>query len=51
MAADDILEELTVERLTFGFDALAHRDRQVVFLPYAAPGDRVAAQVTARHAG
>jgi len=31
-----------VERLTFGFDALAHRDRQVVFVPYAAPGDRVA---------
>ncbi|TMA37869.1 MAG: 23S rRNA (uracil(1939)-C(5))-methyltransferase RlmD [Deltaproteobacteria bacterium] len=36
---------LTVERLTFGFDALAHRDRRVVFVPYAAPGDRVTAEI------
>jgi 23S rRNA (uracil1939-C5)-methyltransferase len=42
---------LEVERLTFGFDALAHRDRQVVFLPYAAPGDRVTAEIVERHSG
>jgi 23S rRNA (uracil1939-C5)-methyltransferase len=42
---------LDVERLTFGFDALAHHDGQVVFVPYAAPGDRVAARVVERHAG
>jgi 23S rRNA (uracil1939-C5)-methyltransferase len=40
-----------VERLTFGFDALAHRDRQVVFVPYAAPGDRVALGRVARKSG
>ena len=39
---------LTVERLTFGFDALAHHDRRVVFVPYAAPGDRVTAEVVER---
>jgi tRNA/tmRNA/rRNA uracil-C5-methylase (TrmA/RlmC/RlmD family) len=46
-------ERLTVdvERLTFGFDALAHHDRQVVFVPYAAPGDRVVARVTERRRG
>jgi len=37
-----------VERLTFGFDALAHHDGQVVFVPYGAPGDRVAAEVVER---
>jgi 23S rRNA (uracil1939-C5)-methyltransferase len=42
---------LEVERLTFGFDALAHHERQVVFVPYAAPGDRIAAEVVERHAG
>jgi 23S rRNA (uracil1939-C5)-methyltransferase len=42
---------LDVERLTFGFDALAHHGRQVVFVPYAAPGDRVAADVVERRPG
>jgi 23S rRNA (uracil1939-C5)-methyltransferase len=42
---------LDVERLTFGFDALAHRGRQVVFLPYAAPGDRVVADVVEERPG
>jgi len=42
---------LDVERLTYGPDALAHDDGQVVFLPYAAPGDRVAAEVVARRRG
>ncbi len=40
---------LAVERLTYGFDALAHADGQVVLVPYAAPGDRVEARVTATH--
>ena len=39
---------LDVERLTFGFDALAHHGRQVVFVPYAAPADRVQAEVVER---
>jgi len=42
---------LDVERLAFGFDALAHHEGQVVFLPYAAPGDRVMASVVAHHSG
>ena len=42
---------LDVERLTYGFDALAHRDRQVVFVPYAAPGDRVRAEVVEQRRG
>ena len=42
---------LEVERLTFGFDALAHHERQVVFVPYATPGDRIVAEVVERHAG
>ena len=42
---------LAVERLTYGFDALAHRDRQVVFVPYAAPGDRITAETVEQHAG
>lgn len=37
-----------VERLTYGFDAIARHDGQVVFVPYGAPGDRVTAAVTAR---
>ncbi|HYR97327.1 MAG TPA: RsmD family RNA methyltransferase [Candidatus Binatus sp.] len=42
---------LEIERLTFGFDALAHDGRQVVFVPYAAPGDRISAGVTERRGG
>jgi 23S rRNA (uracil1939-C5)-methyltransferase len=42
---------LDVERLTYGPDALARCGGQVVFLPYAAPGDRVAAAVVARRRG
>jgi 23S rRNA (uracil1939-C5)-methyltransferase len=39
---------LDVERLTFGFDALAHDAGQVVFVPYAAPGDTVEAEPVER---
>jgi 23S rRNA (uracil1939-C5)-methyltransferase len=42
---------LDVERLTYGPDALARCAGQVVFVPYAAPGDRVAAEVVARRRG
>jgi 23S rRNA (uracil1939-C5)-methyltransferase len=42
---------LDVERLTYGFDALAHHGRQVVFVPYAAPGDRVRAVPVERRPG
>jgi 23S rRNA (uracil1939-C5)-methyltransferase len=39
---------LDVERLTLGFDALAHAEGQVVFVPYAAPGDTIEAEVVER---
>jgi len=42
---------LVVERLTFGPDALARSDGQVVFLPLAAPGDHVRARVRRRERG
>lgn len=35
---------LDVERLTYGGDALARHEGLVVFVPYAAPGDRIAAE-------
>ena len=43
--------ELAVERLTFGPDALARHEGQVVFLPYAVPGDRVRAEIQSRSRG
>ncbi|HUE30210.1 MAG TPA: class I SAM-dependent RNA methyltransferase [Verrucomicrobiae bacterium] len=42
---------LDLERLTFGFEALAHHGRQVVFVRYGAPGDRVQAEVVERRGG
>jgi tRNA/tmRNA/rRNA uracil-C5-methylase (TrmA/RlmC/RlmD family) len=44
--ADDPIVPLTVERLTFGPDALARADGQVVFVPFAAPGDEIARACT-----
>lgn len=38
--------ELTIDRLTFGPDALARADGRIVFVAGAAPGDRVRAEVT-----
>jgi 23S rRNA (uracil1939-C5)-methyltransferase len=49
--ADESLASLTVERLTFGPDALAHLDGQVVFVPLAAPGDEIRARVRQRNRG
>src|SRR5262245_15579566 len=40
--------ELAIERLTYGGDALAHDGDRVVFVPLAAPGDRVRARVVER---
>ena len=53
MPADDATTPpvLTVERLTFGPDALARHEGQVVFVPLAAPGDEIEARVTARARG
>lgn len=48
---DDAIMPLTIERLTFGPDALAHVDGQVAFVPLAAPGDRVLARVVRRERG
>ncbi len=39
---------LDVERLTYGGDALARHEGLVVFIPYAAPGDRITAEPTER---
>ncbi len=48
LVSTDAAIPLTVERLTFGPDALARQDGQVVFVPYAAPGDRIVADVVER---
>lgn len=38
--------ELTIERLAFGGSAIARHDGMAVFVPFAAPGDRVLVEVT-----
>jgi len=48
---DDTVMDLAVERLTFGPDALARREGQIVFVPLAAPGDDVRARITKRERG
>jgi 23S rRNA (uracil1939-C5)-methyltransferase len=50
-AAEDPPLDLAVERLTFGPDALAHHEGRVVFVPLAAPGDRVRARIVERRRG
>jgi 23S rRNA (uracil1939-C5)-methyltransferase len=47
-APDDRALDLAIERLTYGPDALAHHAERVVFVPFAAPGDRVRARVVER---
>jgi 23S rRNA (uracil1939-C5)-methyltransferase len=47
----DTIPSLAIERLTFGADALAHHDGEVVFVPFAAPGDTIEARVRARERG
>jgi 23S rRNA (uracil1939-C5)-methyltransferase len=48
--AETITLPLTVERLTYGPDALAHAGGHVVFVPYGAPGDEIRARVRRREA-
>jgi len=38
--------ELTMERISAGGDGLAFHEGKAVFVPFTAPGDRVAARVT-----
>jgi 23S rRNA (uracil1939-C5)-methyltransferase len=47
----DTIPSLAIERLTFGADALAHHDGEVVFVSFAAPGDTVEAHVRTRERG
>lgn len=42
---------LDVERLTYAPEALAHHAGRVVFVPFAAPGDRIEAEVTEERTG
>jgi 23S rRNA (uracil1939-C5)-methyltransferase len=48
LARGDVLE-LEIERLAAGGDGVAHADGRTVFVPLAAPGDRVRARVVAVH--
>ena len=32
---------VTIEKMTYGIDSLAHLDGKVVFIPYGVPGDKV----------
>ncbi|HNX75827.1 MAG TPA: 23S rRNA (uracil(1939)-C(5))-methyltransferase RlmD [Candidatus Rifleibacterium sp.] len=40
------MENVLLERMTYGIDALGHIDGKVVFVPYGAPGDRVNVKIT-----
>ena len=37
---------VTIEKMTYGIDSLAHLDGKVVFVPYGIPGDKVKIKVT-----
>lgn len=39
------MENVLLERMTYGIDALGHLDGKVVFVPYGAPGDRVSVKI------
>jgi 23S rRNA (uracil1939-C5)-methyltransferase len=45
---DDRTLDLSIDRLAFGGDALAYHDGRAVFVPLAAPGDRVRAAIVER---
>ncbi|MBF0283714.1 MAG: methyltransferase domain-containing protein [Magnetococcales bacterium] len=45
------LLQLTIQRLTSGGSGLAHYGGETVFVPFAAPGDEMTAQVTRRRKG
>lgn len=42
--------EVEIERLSLGGEGIAHADGMVVFVPYAAPGDRLMVEITERRA-
>jgi 23S rRNA (uracil1939-C5)-methyltransferase len=44
--ADEL--ELKIEKLVYGGDALAHADGNTVFVPYALPGERIAASIRSK---
>lgn len=39
------METVSIEKMTYGIDSLSHIDGKVVFIPYAAPGDKVQIKV------
>ena len=49
-AAEDVAvdsrHEVTIEKLVYGGDGLAHIGTRAVFVPYAAPGDRLLVRIT-----
>jgi len=40
------LIDLTIDAISYGGDGVARHDGRVVFVPFAAPGDRVRARIT-----
>ena len=40
------MENVLIERMTYGIDSLGHLDGKVVFIPYGAPGDKVDVTIT-----
>lgn len=40
------METVAIEKMTYGIDSLAHIDGKVVFIPYAAPGDKAKISIT-----
>jgi 23S rRNA (uracil1939-C5)-methyltransferase len=40
------METVNIEKMTYGIDSLAHIDGKVVFVAYAAPGDKVSISIT-----
>ena len=44
--ADELL--LSIEKLIYGGDGLAHTDNNTVFVPYVLPGEQVSAKVQTR---
>ena len=51
MATQSTKLELAVEKLVYGGDGLARREREVVLLPYVLPGETVQAQLDGRSRG
>ena len=37
---------VTIEKMTYGIDSIAHLDGKVVFIPYGVPGDKVKIEMT-----